>query len=83
MLIELLPILLPILLDCINKDGETVILSRLSKKHPLATWTVYRVARKSGYTRRDAKNMAQEACNFLNEASEQDLIDLLNEAKNG
>jgi hypothetical protein len=78
-LIELLPILLPILKECIVKDGEIRTKNNLRRSGPMVQFKIYRTLRKNNVS--DAKQKAIDACNALASASENDIEELMSEAR--
>ena len=80
-IIELLPVFLPLIMECINRDGEEATINRLRKRPALVQWRVYRAARKSGCSRSCARDHAKEAAQFVKESNANDLLELVAEAK--
>jgi hypothetical protein len=77
-LIELLPLLLPLLKDCINKDGKQRIRENLKRPGPLMQFRVMRALKHNNVP--DAKQKAIEICNALAAANDTDIDNLLEEA---
>lgn len=78
-LIELLPIFLPLILECINKEGKEKTKINLRSAGPLIQFKIYRTARKNGATRCEARTAVKEAVTALRDATDDDIEFLINE----
>jgi len=79
-LITLLPILLPLILECINKEGTEKTIVNLKRAGPLVQFRIYRAARKDGQSRPDARETAREAAEDLKDMTDDEIKFLLEEA---
>lgn len=82
-ILELLPVLLPLILECFQRDGEDATVKRLRAAGPLVQWRLYRAYRGNGCSPSCARKHAREVCADLRNCSEQDLREVLQEAMSG
>ena len=71
---------MPLLSDCGNKDGKSRVARRLKKRPGLARRLIMLKGMKSGLSRAEAKEAADEAVAQLAEMTERDITDLVTEA---
>jgi hypothetical protein len=82
-LILLLPILIEIIEHCVEKYGEEAVFARIRKRGALVQWRVYAAARKNGCDRKCAIEHARDAYDALGEMTDDEIRELIAEAKNG
>jgi hypothetical protein len=80
-IVVLLPVLLPMLLECFNADGEEKVLKRLENPGPRVQWAIRRGLRQEGLRGKELRQATQEAVTDLREATRSELIGLIREAQ--
>ena len=78
-ILELLPIIIPMIQECINADGREATFERLRSRPALVQWIVFRECRKKGYNIRDSRAVARETWELLEGSSNEDLELFLNQ----
>tara|TARA_R110000803_G_C11935475_1_gene315915 strand:+ start:486 stop:752 length:267 start_codon:yes stop_codon:yes gene_type:complete len=79
-LILLLPMLLPLLSDCGEKDGREVLANRLRKRPGLIRHSVFLKAKENGSSRKEARQIANNAVRELANSSEEEIYELVDDA---
>jgi len=77
-LIELIPVFLPFIMECINNEGRENTKRNLRRPGPLVFFKINRALRKKGVP--DHLKKADEICDALSKASDEDLDDLMEQA---
>lgn len=79
--IDLLLKFLPVILECINRDGESATFARLRRGGMRVQLKIWRQARKGGLRGKQARAAVQEAIAALAEMDDAELADLIIEAQ--
>ena len=81
LIIEILPVLLPLIMECIRKDGADGARRNMRLAGPIVQLRIYREFVRHGYSRQQARDRAAECCRELRNATDADLQFLIDEAR--
>lgn len=80
LIIELLPVLLPLILECVRQDGVDGTRRNMRLAGPLVQLRLYRELKRHGYSNQQARERAAQCCRELRNATDADLQFLIDDA---